>query len=284
MRVAEIYREAVKRLAAANIPDASIDASLLLCHLLKSNRTQLFLDGDRQLSPAQVAKFELFLARRLQREPLAYILGEQEFWSLPFYVSSDVLIPRPETEELIEHAMATVRANGLLGPVLELGTGSGVIAIVLALEIPDAMVYTLDRSIEALQVAAENVRIHNIGTRVKLINSDWLAGLRFEARFGLVVSNPPYIAAEVMHSLQPEVKTFEPHAALNGGAKGVESIETMTRDLSQILRKGGWFFMEIGSDQEEYVLRLFDSYKEYDSLKVYRDYAGHPRIFQARRK
>jgi len=284
MRVAEIYRDAVARLTAANIPDAPIDASLLLCHLLKTNRTQLFLEGERQLSPAQAEKFEQFLARRLQREPLAYILGEQEFWSLPFYVSPDVLIPRPETEELIEHALAAVRGHGLVGPILELGTGSGVIAIVLALEIPGAMVYTLDRSFEALQVAAVNVRSHDIGNRVQLINSDWLAGLRLEARFGLVVSNPPYIAREVMHSLQPEVKGFEPHAALDGGAKGVEGIEAMTGKLSRILKSGGWFFMEIGFDQEEHVLQLFDSYEEYDSLKVYRDYAGQPRIFQARRK
>ncbi len=284
MRIAEIYQEAVKRLAAANIPDAHIDAALLLCHLLKCNRAQLFLEGGQQVSPEHVVEFHQFLARRLRHEPLAYILGEQEFWSLSFYVSPDVLIPRPETEELLELALATVRKNNLSGPILELGTGSGVIAIVLALEIPGAMVYTLDRSLEALQVAAVNVRNHNVGDRVYLINSDWLAGIRLTPRFELIVSNPPYIAREVMHSLQPEVEAFEPHLALDGGVKGIESIERMTGNLSRILKRGGWFFMEIGSDQEEHVLNLFDSYKDYDSLKVHRDYAGHPRIFQARRK
>ena len=285
MRVTEVYQEAVKRLTAADIPDAHLDVSLLLCHLLELSRAQLFLAGNQQV-PAEIgAEFEQCLARRLKREPLAYILGEQEFWSLPFYVSSDVLIPRPETEELIEIALVTVKEqDGLIGPILELGTGSGVIAIVLALEVPNTKVYTLDRSLDALQVAAVNIRRHGVGDRVKLINSNWLTGIRFEAKFGLVVANPPYVAKELMHSLQLEVKLFEPHTALDGGGQGVASIATMTQQLSKVLKSGGWFFMEIGSDQEEYVLNLFDSYKDYDSLEVHRDYAGHPRIFQARRK
>lgn len=285
MRVTELYQQAVTRLAAANIPDAPLDVSLLLCHLLQMSRSQLFLEKNRQIPPDIAEKFERCLSRRLRREPLAYILGEQEFWSLPFFVSPDVLIPRPETEELLERALATVREkNDFAGPILELGTGSGVIAVVLALEIPNTMVCTLDRSFAALQVAAVNARKHGVGDRVHLINSNWLDAIRFKQQFGLVVANPPYVAKEVMQSLQPEVRLFEPHAALNGGLQGTESIALMSQHLSEILQTGGWFFMEIGMDQEESVLNIFETYREYDSLKVHRDYAGHPRIFQARRK
>ena len=287
MRVIDLYQETVKRLVSADIPDAHIDVALLLCHLLKLNRSQLFLAGGQQVPPDIYAKFEECLIRRLQREPLAYIIGEQEFWSRSFYVSPDVLIPRPETEELIEVALTTIRDYKdfkFTGSILELGTGSGVIAIVLALELPETMVCSLDRSFEALEVAALNARKHSVGDRIRLINSNWLDGIRFESNFDVVISNPPYVAKEVMHSLQPEVVFFEPHAALEGGPQGVETIETMTMHLAKILKGGGWFFMEIGSDQEEYVLNLFDSYGKYDSLKVLRDYAGHPRIFQARRK
>lgn len=285
MRVTDLYQEAVKRLTTADIPDAELEVSFLLGHLLGFNRTQLLLAGDQFLSKELTDKFEQILFRRLQREPLAYILGQQEFWSLPFSVTPDVLIPRPETELLIEIALKTVKKeNGFKGSILELGTGSGIIAIVLALELPVAKVYSIDRSFVALQVAASNVRQHDVAGRVRLINSNWLDPVKFSPRFDLVISNPPYVAVEELPSLQPEVRCFEPHLALDGGRAGGEVIKTMTQQLSKILKPNGWFFMEIGFDQEDYVLNLFDSYGGYDNLAVHKDYSGNPRVFQAKRK
>lgn len=284
MRIADLYQEAVNRLKLTEIPDAEIEAAFLLGHLLNFNRTQLLLAGDHVLSHEIITRFEQYLARRLQREPLAYIIGRQEFWSLPFLVTPDVLIPRPETELLIEIILKTMRKEaGLEGPILDLGAGSGVIPVVLALELPDAVVYSLDYSLAALRVAAANIRQHGVADRVRLINSNWLDSLQPVPKFGLVVSNPPYVAEEELASLQPEVRIFEPRLALDGGRRGREVIRLMTAHVSKILNPGGWFFMEIGADQEDYVLNIFDSYGLYDNLMVHKDYSGHPRVFQAKR-
>lgn len=284
MRVADLYQEAVNRLKLADIPDAEIEAAFLLGHLLSFNRTQLLLAGDHLLSPKIITKFEQYLARRLQREPLAYIIGHQEFWSLPFLVTPDVLIPRPETEFLIEIILKTMRKEASLrGAILDLGSGSGVIPVVLALELPEALVYSLDCSLAALLVAAANVRRHGVADQVRLINSNWLDSIQPVPKFGLVVSNPPYVDKEELTSLQPEVRVFEPHLALDGGQGGGEVIKLMTEHVSKILKPDGWFFMEIGADQEDYVLNIFDSYGSYDNLMVHKDYSGHPRVFQAKR-
>lgn len=283
MKIRKIYQEAVERLRTAGIEDATIDAGILLSHLLGCNRAELFI-GDRIVSPELVVQFEQVLSRRLVREPVAYILGEQEFWSLPFFVTPDVLIPRPETEHVVE-AVLKVKTSGELpdGPVLDLGTGSGILAVCLALELPDRQVVAIDRSRQALKVADVNIRRHGVSSRVHCVNASWLEALRVQPIFSVVVSNPPYVAEEALSSLQPEVRNFEPSLALDGGAKGHREIERISRDLDKVLVAGGWFFMEIGFDQEEYVLELFRSISYFDSIHVLRDYAGLPRVLQARR-
>ncbi|MDH4320600.1 MAG: peptide chain release factor N(5)-glutamine methyltransferase [Desulfobulbaceae bacterium] len=285
MKVCELYQSAVRRLVEAAISDAELEASFLLGHLLGCGRAQLFLDRERTLSPALVAEFESLLARRLAREPLAYLLGEQEFWSLTFHVTPDVLIPRPETEQLLETVLATVRDPRHPPPqmILEMGSGSGVIPIVLALELPAAMVYSLDRSRGALAVASRNARRHRVAERIRFINSDWYGGLASEPCFDLVVTNPPYVAGSVRATLQPEVRLHEPELALFGGEDGIRDLDSIISGLGRVLKAGGWFFMEIGADQGDYCLQRLQQVGGFESLAVHRDYAGLPRIVQARR-
>jgi len=296
VKVREILRSGIRRLAEAGIPEPELEAAVLLGHRLGISRTALLLSGEREIDGVQQQAYEGDIARRLNREPLAYILEEREFWSLPFKVSRDVLIPRPETEQLIELALGAL--HGLdPGPrrrrwrVLDLGTGSGVMAAVLALELPAAIVTGVDISFRALQVAAHNARRHKVAGRVRLVNCSWLDGIACRGDYDLVVANPPYIAEHILAgstggrngTLEPEVVRYEPRLALDGGERGLDAIRLIAGDLSRALTVGGWFFMEIGEDQAEEVTTIFRTAATYDRLAVHRDYAGLPRIFQARK-
>lgn len=283
MHIREIYQKAVLRLRDAGIEDAAIDAGILLSHLFGCGRAELFV-ADRVLTPGLVEQFERLVKRRLTREPVAYIIGEQEFWSLSFVVTPQVLIPRPETEHVVEAVLAVKAAGDLKkGPGLDLGTGSGILAVCLALELPDRQVIAIDRSWPALLVAETNIRRHGVSQRVHCVNANWLDAVRAEPCFSLVVSNPPYVVQESLVSLQPEVRDFEPRLALDGGGQGVQEIQKICLALHKVLMAGGWFFMEIGADQEACVLELFSSMQNYESIRVIRDYAGLPRVLQARR-
>ncbi|MGV1098770.1 peptide chain release factor N(5)-glutamine methyltransferase [Thiovibrio sp. JS02] len=283
MTIGQFYRVAVERLVRAGIAEPEVEASILFGHVLHCGRAQLFLNAQQEVREEDRLLLEGFLARRQLREPLAYILGEQEFWSLPFQVCPQVLIPRPETEELLEKVFATAKEQGLPpGPVLDLGVGSGAITVVLARELPERKVLGVDRSLAALRVAEKNIARHRVEARAFLLNADWLTALAEKRIFSLVVSNPPYISAVAFASLQPEVRDFEPLLALTSGRDGLDAIRTLAGGVPRVLRPGGYFFMEIGFDQKEAVLNIFSSLPEYDSVQVYHDLAGLPRILRAR--
>lgn len=285
MKLLGLYKDAVRRLRDAGITEAENEAAIILGTILDLNRAQLFLAGDRELAHNVIKEVEPILVRRVGREPLAYILGEQEFWSLSFRVTKDVLIPRQETEQLLEITLQDLRKRDISKPrILDLGAGSGVIPVVLAKELPEAVVYGIDRSFAALEVASFNAGRHNVLDRVRFINSDWFAGLRLEPFFDLVVTNPPYVAQEEMETLQPEVRLHEPESALDGGKQGVQAIDAISRELHHMVKPGGTFFMEIGADQAEYVLDRFQSMADYENRTVHKDYAGLPRVFQAQRR
>ena len=281
MTIRELFRETVQRLQTGGIEEAEIEAFLLLGRLLGLSRSQLVLGGEQPVSPATIRNWEEFLARRLRREPLAYILGEWEFWSLPFEVTPAVLIPRPETELLLETALEPLKAGPATVRLLDLGAGSGIIPIVLARELPQAAVYSVDCSCAALAVAARNARRNGVAGRVHLIASDWLRGIRRQPFFDAVLSNPPYIDCRVLADLQPEVRDFEPQLALDGGRDGLEIIAALSRDIAAVLKPGGLIFMEIGFDQGESAPAIFEAVGCYRDIRVRRDYAGHPRILQA---
>lgn len=286
MTTIELYRSVLARLQAAAIPEAECDAVWLLGEVLGQSRSALFLAAGAEVAAAAVARVEELLARRLRREPLAYLFGEQEFCSLPFRVTPAVLIPRPETELLVERALRLCR-EGEFAPapaILELGTGSGVIAIVLALELPTAQLVTLDRSFPALRVAAANVERHGVGERLSLVQGDLLQAIRPAGQFDLIVSNPPYIDPLVITTLQPEVRDYEPHLALDGGVGGVEFYARLAAEAGGYLRPGGWLLLEIGAGQGEYLKSLFAGQAEWQEAAVYPDYAGLPRMLQIRRK
>lgn len=295
MQIKTVFQNAVDCLRQAGIPDPELEASLLLAESLGLQRTALLLQCEKNIEKGRQQRFEHHLARRLTREPLAYILGRKEFWSLEFIVSEDVLIPRPETEFLLEKALAVLKTvhPGTAKPlkILDLGTGSGVIAVILALELPEARITAVDFSYPALQVARRNATKHVVADRIGFVQSNWCGGLTARLGFDAVLANPPYVAREVMAlepgtavgALQPEVRDFEPVQALDGGAGGTREIRRIAAGLARVLRPQGWYFMEIGADQEEEVLRIFSRAGLYDSVTVCADYAGRPRVLQARR-
>ena len=283
MNVLDVYRSVAERLKSSGIEASETESALLLMHVLHKTRTELFLANRSIVAPGELDEIDKLLARRLQFEPLAYILGEKEFWSLPFKVTPDVLIPRPETEELLEKILQTIKNDHapFKGPILELGVGSGVISIILALELPQSVVYGIDKSLAALKVAAYNAKLHNVAARIGFMCADWLNAIVAEKTYQLVVANPPYIASTALSGLQKELE-FEPLAALDGGASGLVEMQCFLPEISRILLPGGWLFMEIGFDQKEFLLDYFSKLPEFHDVEVHMDYAGLPRIFQAR--
>jgi len=297
VKIKDLFKNGVQRLKQAGIEEYELEVSLLLAHVLNIDRTALLLAGDRVLDARQLEKFEQNILRRLQREPLAYIVKEKEFWSLLFMVSSDVLIPRPETELLIETSLDILKKTFAIPgeqkiKILDLGTGSGIIAIVLALELPAATVTAVDLSSNALKVAKHNAKKHKVAERIHFVNCDWFGGISPGEAYDMVVSNPPYIAREIIgrtydetrESLQPEVGKYEPLMALDGGERGVRSIIGIAEELGKVLKPGGWFFMEIGADQAEEVTGIFKETAQYENIAIHNDYAGLPRILQAQKK
>ena len=296
MQIKKVFQNAVQRLQEANIPEAELDVSLLLSHALKMNRTAVLLAGDRGLNNIQFETFERNITRRLAREPLAYIIGEKEFWSLPFMVTKDVLIPRPETEFLLEKTLDVLKSEAgsceQTIRILDLGTGSGVLAIILALELATVKVTALDYSYNALQVALHNATKHQVAEKIDFINCNWFDAIAAKAEFDIVISNPPYVAREILGkpfgkntgSLQPEVGDFEPRLALDGGERGLQEISRIAAESGKVLKPYGWLFMEIGGDQQEEVFEILKRTAAYDSLEIFNDYAGLPRVLQARKK
>lgn len=280
MRIDTLLAAATRQLELAGIEEAALDARLLLQHLTAMSRSDLVLHGNAVLAPPMVAQYQDLIKRRARRIPLQYLTGVQEFWSLDFAVSPAVLIPRPETEFLLEQVLATC-VQGSISSALDMCTGSGVIAVVLAKEL-DCAVTAVDLSQEALGVAAGNVVRHAVSDRVTLVCGDLFAALNPGRKFDLIVSNPPYVVDAHIDRLEPEVALAEPRLALSGGRSGLEIIERIALGAQQFLRPGGWLFVEIGADQREAVQHLFNtSSQTYRDVKVIDDWAGRPRVVRA---
>jgi release factor glutamine methyltransferase len=252
------------------------DAELLLGACLGLDRVGLYLHFDRPLEASELAAFRALLVRRARREPLQYILGETEFWSLPLAVSPAVLIPRQDTEVLIEEALRV--ATG--GRVLDVGTGSGAIAIALASEWRDARVVALDICPRALQVAAGNARRHGVAAHIRFVEAD--LALLPEGPFDLIVSNPPYIPRADLDGLMPEVRDFEPRRALDGGDDGLDPYRILAAQAAGRLAPGGWLLVEVGIGQACHVQKLFEAAGLQESF-CRADYGGVPRVVGARR-
>lgn len=282
-RAGELLREAGSALQAAGIDSARLDAELLLAAAWDTNRTGLVLRRDAEPPAATIAAFSAMLQRRLRREPVSYILGEREFWSLSFLVDPSVLVPRPETECLVERALR--HARGMVAPtglrVADVGTGSGCIAIALASELPRATVRAIDISAAALALAVRNAERLGVAARVECRRGDLLDGVP-DASFELIVSNPPYVTTAELAELEPELD-YEPRLALDGGADGLDPARRLVAQAERALVPGGWLLFEIGCTQGEAALDLVRG-PAWELEDCRPDWSGLPRFIEARRR
>jgi release factor glutamine methyltransferase len=252
----------------------ALDAEVLLCFVLNKTRSYLRAWCDALLTAQQVTQFEELLARRKDGVPIAYLTGQREFWSREFYVTPDVLIPRPDTELLIELSLR-VLAEQPNSQVIDLGTGSGVIAVTLAAECPRARVYASDSSAAALLVAQKNAAQHEV--KVTFYLSDWFSAVP-SAHFTLIVSNPPYIAEEDVHLQHGDVR-FEPRQALVAARQGLADIAQIAAAARDYLQVFGWLLIEHGYDQAVAVQRIFTDLG-YTQVQTHDDLSGHARVTQ----
>jgi release factor glutamine methyltransferase len=276
-----ILRETTQDLAAHGSPSARLDAEVLLKQFLKTDRIQLLAHPERTLSEEEIAVFAQWVQRRRRGEPVSYIVGEKEFWSLPFAVNREVLIPRPETECLIEEVLACVGQEPGAFRILDIGTGSGAIGVTLAKELPAARVVATDISAGALEVARRNALRHRVAERMEFLLGDLLTPV--SGIFDLIVSNPPYIADEKYPLLPEGIRAFEPRQALIAGSGGTAFHRAIIREGANHLRAGGSIFLEIGEGQKELVETLFRETGMYDAIRFRKDYGGVDRVVGARK-
>ena len=260
----------------ANIDTADMDARLLLEAATGLDRVTIMMAPETLLNANQAARLRALTERRLLNEPMAYILGKREFRSLDFITPPGVLIPRPDTETLIE---AALEAAPNARSILDMGVGSGCILLSLLHALPEAEGWGVDQSVRALEATTENAQRLGLSHRAHVIESDWGAAL--DRRFDLVVSNPPYIPAADIETLAPDVKDFEPRAALDGGADGLAAYRIIARQLPRLLAPGAVAALEIGWDQSDAVVRLLTLAGLRDVL-VRKDLAGRDRVVLAR--
>ncbi|MBM4297034.1 MAG: peptide chain release factor N(5)-glutamine methyltransferase, partial [Deltaproteobacteria bacterium] len=283
-RLQDLLGQAGQTLARAGIDNAALDAEVLLGHALGLKREQLIVMADSPLGAAQAQRFQSLIERRLRREPVSYIIGKQEFWSLDFQVTSDVLIPRPETECVVEAALqfAASWPRGDSMRVLDVGTGSGAIAVALAKELPSARIHGADVSPSALVLARRNAMLNGVGEQIDFCCGDLFAALgQSSPLFDLIVSNPPYIRRAEIAGLAPEVSQWEPRAALDGGTDGLEFYRRIAAAASPWLAPEGALVLEIGADMGRQVCALFKQAGCYRDLTVLQDYAGRDRVVTA---
>jgi release factor glutamine methyltransferase len=252
------------------------DAGLILAHVLRCDQAALLTHPERILSPAETDQFENLLRRRLASEPVQYLTGTQEFFGLLFEVSPDVLIPRPETEHLVEAVLGRFDRQADLR-IADVGTGSGAIAVAIAHALPRSQVTAVDLYLPALEIARRNAERHGVIDRVALLQSDLLASAG-SSEFDVVVSNPPYIAEGEV--LEPQVANYEPRSALYAGPTGLEVYERLIPQARNLLTPEGWLMMEIGHGQQPALQKLLNDWRK---ISFAQDLQGIPRVVQAQK-
>jgi len=259
VRLAQALRAATERLRAAGIEDASLEAEVLLRHALRLDRAHLYARLQESLSPGDEAVFRSLVARRLTHEPAAYIVGQREFYGLDLETAPAALIPRPETELLVEAALARARLPDRRASrdpflIVDVGTGNGAIAVALAVHLPWARLIAIDISREALALAARNARRHAVESRIAFLQADLLSALSCPA--DVIVANLPYVRSDDWEPLAPEIREHEPRIALDGGADGLREIGRLLEQAPSHLRPGGSLLVELGPPQAEPALAL----------------------------
>ena len=275
--LAELFRSGVALLG--DRPQAVLEAKILLLRAAAISEERYLAAPDRPCSPKSEAYFRRLVAKRLDGVPLSHLTGTKEFWSIPFEVTPSVLVPRPETEGLVEKVLELSTRES--ETILDVGTGSGCIAIALARELPRAAIQAVDISERALRVARRNAARQK-ARAIEFRRSDLFSAFRGTgARFDFIVSNPPYVSRAEWDALPPEVREFEPRRALLAGESGIETIERIVRRARTFLKPGGYLIFEIGEGQRDKVLGLFS--RRWTEIETAWDLAGKPRVITARR-
>lgn len=295
MTVLEVIQKSAEFLIKKDVESPRLQTELLLAHVLRLPRMQLYLDFARALSDTELDAMRELVKRRGQREPLQHIVGSTSFCGLEIAVNRHVLVPRPETELLAEQGWEFLlestlqrvpgaeQPKGWTPTALDFGTGSGCIAIALAVKCPEARVVGLDASADALAVAGENAARNGVSGRIEFRCGDGFSALPADARFDLIVSNPPYIPSAEIASLEPEVRDFDPRRALDGGPDGLDFCRLLATQAAPYLKSGGRIMLEFGGGQADAVREIFEAQK-WIVEAVKEDYTQRPRILIARRE
>ncbi len=284
MLLRDALTSAINRLSAAHVLSPRMNAELLLMFTLGCDRAHLYAHTERELTSGEQARYEQALAQRAQGVPAQYITGHQEFWGMDFIVTPAVLIPRPETEHVVESVLRLIREPGQDAPpplktpsfprIVDIGTGSGCIALALAKELPQAKIHATDISAAALEIARANAARHQLESRIHFHKTDLLQGLDPNT-FDFVVSNPPYVGESEEDQVQLEVRKFEPRDAVFAGPTGLEVIDRLIPQAHAALRPGGWLVMEISGTIANGTKRLLEGWNQ---VQITNDLQGIPRV------
>ncbi|MDO9530435.1 MAG: peptide chain release factor N(5)-glutamine methyltransferase [Syntrophales bacterium] len=283
MNILKILNQTTLNFQESGFSSSRLDAEVLLSTYLKTDRSGLYANFERLITDEDLIGFLSWVERRQKGEPIAYITGRKEFWSLTFEVNPEVLVPRPETELLVEEILKVCsEVKDRETAILEVGTGSGAISVAVASDFKKAHIVATDTSIEAIKVARKNAATNGVTERISFLHGNLLEPV--SGNFDIIVSNPPYISEEEFEHLPVEVRIFEPKGALLAGPDGTEFHYDLIREGSHYLNFGGWLFMEIGAGQKGAVEDMLRKNKVYDSIGFRTDYGGIERVAMARRK
>jgi release factor glutamine methyltransferase len=276
LTVLESIKLSTEYLEKKGIESPRINAELLLAHILNCKRLDLYLTYDRPLSDEEIALYRLYLKRRGEYEPLQYIVGSVEFYGLPFYVNSSVLIPRQETEVLVEEILNNYKDREKIS-ILEIGTGSGNIAVALARNLPGVLILATDVSNDALEIARKNSVLNRTENQIKFIQSNILDDSQVGKDFDVIVSNPPYVSMKEFEKLEPELRIYEPRVALTDDADGLIYYRAISLKAKDLLRPTGRLYFEIGAGQSEKVKNILTQ-NGFSSIQIRNDYLNIKRV------
>jgi len=285
-KIKELLEVSADYLKDKGIESPRLTAELLLSHALGLDRISLYLRFDQPLTHPELSRYRSLIARRIRHEPLQYITGIKEFWSLEFAVDQRALIPRPETETLVEKSVAILKEraerHSNAPMVLDMCTGCGAIAVAIAMEIPEACLWATDISEEALELAQLNAKKHGVSHRIVFKKGDLWAALDYTLpKFDLIVSNPPYVPSEEFETLPQEIKDYEPRIALDGGPKGTEILTRIFKEAPEYIIPGGWIIVELDPRQVDSIMRFIKETRRYGQVRLEKDYTGTNRFIIA---
>ncbi len=281
-KVSALLSRLEEQFTEAGVDSPELDAQLILAVVLGCDRAHLHAHPEKAVPHEAIERVEALAQRRTAREPMAYILGEREFWSMPFLVSPDVLIPRPESELLVERAVA-LSGYGGESRILDLCAGSGAVGLAVASELPQAQVTLLDLCPKALGAAKRNAEKFGLVSRTRLVVSDLFDALAVGEEFDLIASNPPYVASRELDGLMPEVSSFEPRLALDGGADGMDLIRRIIEKAPACLARGGYLLIEMDPRQMDEAEAVSEEQGSYHSARRHKDLAGRERVLELER-